>query len=326
MRRLRAPALALTALLLLASAACGSTEDPSDASEIPRDEAAEPVTFTDSRGDEITLEDGPAERVVALEWMHAEVLATLGVMPVGVADVDGYATWDRAEPLDGSVTDVGTRTEPSEDAVLQLDPDLVLVEAGSEAFADQISDRVDVAVLHGSDASDNLGHMRETVTTIATAVGAEDRATEVLEQLDADIEQARTALADAGLEGEPFLLADGYQQGSSFIVRVFAEGSLMSDLAEAAGLDNAWTGEGDEVWGLDETDLEGLVGLPDLRFFYSASDEDPIADGSLSSPVFDRLPFVQSGQVYKLEPGTWTFGGPASASRFLDQLVQHLAG
>ena len=32
-----------------------------------------------------------------------------GVMPVGVADVEGYSTWVTAAPLDDSVTDVGTR-------------------------------------------------------------------------------------------------------------------------------------------------------------------------------------------------------------------------
>ena len=90
-----APAVAALLLLL---AACGTTEEADPAPEpISSDDAdttddgagaGGPITVVDSRGEEVTL-DAPATDVVALEWMQAEVLVTLGVMPVGVADVEG---------------------------------------------------------------------------------------------------------------------------------------------------------------------------------------------------------------------------------------------
>nr|BFE86991.1 hypothetical protein GCM10020093_095920 [Planobispora longispora] len=46
--------------------------------------------MTDDRGKQITL-DRPAAKVVALEWGEAEMVVSLGVMPVGVADVKGTA-------------------------------------------------------------------------------------------------------------------------------------------------------------------------------------------------------------------------------------------
>ena len=47
-------------------------------------------------------------------------------MPVGVADVKGYTTWVTAEKLDDDAKDVGTRGEPSVDAIVALDPDLIV--------------------------------------------------------------------------------------------------------------------------------------------------------------------------------------------------------
>ena len=61
-------------------------------------------------------------KVVGLEWGVVENLITLGVMPVGVADVKGYTTWVSAAKLDAAVKDVGTRGESSVDAIVALEP------------------------------------------------------------------------------------------------------------------------------------------------------------------------------------------------------------
>src|SRR5690606_41855816 len=118
MSRLRRDLLAVLTIAALLAAGCGTTEDA-----LPEDDAAtgDPVTFTDSRGKEITL-DAPAQRVVALEWGEAERLVTLGVMPFGVADVARDGTGERAAPLDADVVDVGTRQEPDVVAVVELEP------------------------------------------------------------------------------------------------------------------------------------------------------------------------------------------------------------
>src|SRR5688572_11271837 len=102
------PAVGVAALLLLG--ACG-TSQPSTESAAPSSPSdAEPITLTDAAGRTVKL-DGPAQRVVVLEWQQVEDVLTLGVEPVGVADVAGYNTWDTAEALDPDTTDVGTRQE-----------------------------------------------------------------------------------------------------------------------------------------------------------------------------------------------------------------------
>ncbi|MCA1673060.1 MAG: ABC transporter substrate-binding protein, partial [Actinobacteria bacterium] len=121
MKLFRATVLAATAALVISG--CGTTETP--AGEAPGGGGDEQIRVTDTRGKEIVL-DAPASKVVGLEWNVVEHLVSLGVMPVGVADVKGYSAWVKAEPLDDTVTDVGVRGEPSIDSIAALAPDLVI--------------------------------------------------------------------------------------------------------------------------------------------------------------------------------------------------------
>lgn len=322
-------ALSLTAAVLLTAAAgCGTTEDDDPgAGTRTAGTSAGPVTVTDSRGQAVTL-DAPASRVVGLEWAEVEMLVSLGVMPVGVADVEGYGTWVSAGPLDGSVTDVGLRGEPSVDAIVGLEPDLVVMEAErGSTLVTQIEEYVPVIVTTGSDAAgDNLGRMRDDLMMIAAAVGKATEAETLLADFDTALAEGRQRIADAGAAGASFAMADGWSQGSAVSIRMFGEGSLMSDVAGEVGLANAWTGEGDEVWGLQTTDVEGLTTLAeqdDLTFLYNASgEEDVFADALSGNAIWTSFAFVAQDKVRKLPEGIWTFGGPLSCRQFIDALVQ----
>jgi iron complex transport system substrate-binding protein len=183
---------------------------------------------------------------------------------------------------------------------------------------------VPVLITEGSDASRNLDRMREDFTMIAQAVGKEDEAEEVLADLDESFAETRDSIAEAGNEGVSFAMADGWMEGSNVSIRMFAEGALFSDVAEEVGLENAWTVEGDPMWGLGTTDVEGISSLKkheDLVFLYSSSEEpDVFAEGLSENAIWTSMPFVEKGNLHKLEDGTWTFGGPASIEFFLDQL------
>lgn len=320
---------ALTAIAAIALlAACGTTEAPvteqAPVSAGATSAAAAPITVTDARGKQVTL-DRPATRVVSLEWGETEILAGLGVMPVGAADVKGYGTWVTAAKLDASVKDVGTRQEPSVDSISALEPDLVVMESDDEELAAQLEKFVPVLVAKGSDASDNLKRMRDDVNMIATATGRTDAAAKLLSDFDAALADGKARLAAAGAAGKPFIMADGWKQGSTISIRLFGKGALVSEVAGQLGLTNAWTGKVDGEWGLGTTDVEGLSGLkdPDIRFFYNASDgEDVFADGLADNAIWKSLPFVKNQQVTKLPDGIWTFGGPLSCQQYADALVK----
>ncbi|MEO3928725.1 iron-siderophore ABC transporter substrate-binding protein [Micromonosporaceae bacterium B7E4] len=323
MNRIRVTVLAALAGVLLLGA-CGTTE-PEPSAAGPTATAGGPVTVTDTRGTTIRL-DRPAQRVVGLEWSEVEQLVTLGVMPVGAADPKGYATWVTAAKLDPGVKDVGTRAEPSVDSIVALQPDLVVARAnrGAELVA-QLEKYVPVLVTAGSDAGDNIGRMRREFEMIATAVGRTDQAKKVLGDFDAALADGKAKIAAAGAAGQQFAIADGYLEGGTVSIRMFGQGTFVSQLGAQLGLRNAWPGRGDPMWDLDQTDVEGLTALKnaDVRFLYNASDGDDVFTGGLAgNPIWRSMPFVQQQKLHRMPNGIWTFGGPLSGIQYVEQLVR----
>lgn len=322
-RTVRATALSIaaaaTAVLLVG---CGTTEDTAPAAS--GSDAA--ITITDDRGETISL-DAPATKVVALEWNTAENLVALGVMPVGVADVEGYTTWVKAESLDESVTDVGQRGEPSIDAIAGLAPELVVTTSDlSESAIAQIEEFAPVLVVRGANASDAIGQMEQNLNNIATATGTEDEAAELIEGFDAKIAEGKEAVEAAGLSGTEFFISDAWASSGQVSIRPYAQGALLSEITEELGMTNAWTAEGDADYGLGSTDVEGLTALGDVSFFYIATDGmDPYQNELATNAVWTSLPFVQSGNVHRLADGIWMFGGPSSMNDYIDAVVAAVA-
>jgi len=314
-------ALSLIAAATLALSGCGTTESTDDTAS-----TGDRVSVVDDRGETIEL-DSVATKVVALEWNAAESLVSLGVMPTGVADVVGYADYVQAAPLDDTVTDVGGRGEPSVDAIAGLAPDLVVVTNDlAESAIAQIEEIAPVLVLRAADTADNIGQMEKNLNDIATLTGSEDQAETLITDMDAKIAEGAAAIEAAGLAGAGFALSDSYAYNGEITIRPFFAGSLMSDVAEKLGLVNAWEGEGDADYGLGSADVEALTTLPaDVKYLtFTAEDGDVYANELAANPIWTSLPFVQSGDVYKLATGIWTFGGPASIDMFVDSVVDSL--
>jgi ABC-type Fe3+-hydroxamate transport system substrate-binding protein len=319
---MRIAALTVASLALLLSA-CGTSEPA--ASEEPGATAAQPVSVTDARNKKVDLK-APATKVVGLEWGAVENLVTLGVMPVGVADTKGYTTWVSAAKLDPSVKDVGTRGEASVDAIVALNPDLVIVttDESSNTVA-QLEKYVPVLVIRGADAKNAIPQMKTNLELVAAAVGKADQAKTVLAEFDQALAEGKQKIAAAGKTGESFTMSDGYKQGSTISIRMFTTGSLLGAVATEMGLKNGWTGEGDKDYGLAQTDIEGLTKVPDGNFLYIASDADggDVFGGDLAkNAIWKNLPFVKTGDVHRLPDGIWMFGGPLSTKQFIDAAVQ----
>jgi ferric hydroxamate transport system substrate-binding protein len=320
--------IAICLAAVLATAACGTTEDPDAAGTKPSSGAGEKITLTDSRGKEVVL-DGPAKRIAATEWNSVEHLVSLGVMPVGVSDIKGYGQWVSAEKLDDTPTDLGTRGEPSMDTLAKLDVDLVVVtDSLVEGALEQIERDTPVIVLAGGDVKDSIGEMWENVDILAKATGTEDRAAELREEFDDKLAEGKAAIADAGADGSKVAFSDAWVDSGSVSIRPFAKGSLVTDVLEEIGLQNAWTMEGDPVYGLAQADVEGLTALPaDVRFWYIANNAfgDPYVDELSKNAIWKNLPFVKNNQVHRFPDSVWMFGGPRSMAQIIDAAVDAVA-
>ncbi|MFE7644226.1 ABC transporter substrate-binding protein [Streptomyces phaeoluteigriseus] len=324
MRRLLFTAATTTAAALTL-AACGTTEPAADSTKKP----SEAITLTDATGAEVTL-DGPATKVVTTEWNVTESLLTLGVDPIGVADVKGYKTWDTAVPLTTDPKDIGTRGEPSMDTIAALAPDLVLATTDlPPAAVKQLRKVAPVLEVKSADGADQIGRMLDNIDLIAQATGTTDKAKSVRDGWEAKVAEGKKALADAGLDGARFAFADGYVTSNQVSLRPYTSGSLIGSVNEAIGLKNAWTVKGDASYGLGTTDVEGLTALPkDTRFAYIGSDGDknstPFTGALAKNSVWTSLPFVKAGDVHRLPDGIWMFGGPVSMEAYIDAVVDAL--
>ncbi|MEV5551121.1 iron-siderophore ABC transporter substrate-binding protein [Streptomyces sp. NPDC052309] len=322
MRRTILTAATVTAAAL-ALAACGTTEP---AAHKPEKKPSGAITLTDGKGTEVKL-DGPATKVVATEWNVVESLVTLGVDPVGVADVKGYRTWDTSAPLKNEPKDIGTRGEPSMDTIASLAPDLIVATTDlPPAAVKQLRDVAPVLEVKSADGTGQIDQMLENVDLIAKATGTTDRAKTIRSDFEAKVAEGRKALADAKMAGKEIAFADGYVTSNQVSIRPYTATSLIGEVNEAIGLKNAWKLKGDESYGLASTDVEGLTGLPDgVRFAYIGSDGDenstPFTGALAKNSVWKSLPFVKAGHVHRLDDGIWMFGGPASMQAYVDGVV-----
>ncbi|GAA4919335.1 iron complex transport system substrate-binding protein [Stackebrandtia albiflava] len=322
----RLTALAVAAVATVALAACGTTEEPADENSAT---GGDPITVTDERGVEVTL-DGPAVKVGATEWNVVEYLVSLGIQPTAVSDVKGFQTWDNSVQLDDSVTDIGTRGEPNLDTLAPLGLDVMFVtDSLVEGAVEQIEDSgVPVIVMNGGDATDPIGHMWKNVDLVAEVTGTQDAAADLKDQFDTTLAEAKEAVAATDLAGTPVAFADGWDTGEAVTVRPFTSGSQLGAILAELGLPSAWEDvegvEGDAVYGLGQTDVEGLTKLPeDAVFWYigGADESDVYADTLADNAIWQSLQFVKDGEVERLPDGTWMFGGPAAMTQFIDAVV-----
>jgi ferric hydroxamate transport system substrate-binding protein len=322
-RTLLAGTAVLTALAL---AACGTTEAPASSTEPGA--TAESVTVTDARGEAVEIPAG-VEDVVALEWVAVEHLQTVGIAPVGVADLAGYSDWaGTGAPIEGAPVDVGTRTEPSIDAIAGLAPDLIVAVAGRDAgaYAD-LEAIAPVLVLQGADASAPLETMEADLRLVGEAVGHEDAAEAAIGDFQAHVEELSATVEAAGLAGTPVAHLDGYENGGQVEIRPYADGALLPAAFEAIGFVNGWPGEGDAQYGLGITDVEGLTALADGTeiVYMTVGDRDVFTQDLADNAIWNSLPSVQEGKVHRLPDGIWLFGGVHSVAAYLDALVAALS-
>ena len=196
-------------------------------------------------------------------------------MPVGVADTKGYTNWVTAAKLDPSVKDVGTRGEASVDAIVALNPDLVITTTDEAANTiAQMEKATPVLVIRGADAANAIPQMKTNLDLIGQAVGKSEQAKQLNADFDKAVADGKQKIADAGKAGTGFTMADGYKQGSTISIRMYTTGSLLGAVTTELGLKNGWTGAGDKDYGLAQTDLEGLTKLPDGAFLYIANKND----------------------------------------------------
>lgn len=257
--------------------------------------AASALTVKDAKGD-FTIDYTPS-RIVALEYSFVDSLAQVGVSPVGVADDNNVnrilkSVRDKVQPW----TSVGTRPQPSLEAIAALKPDLIIADLSRhEAVYAELQKIAPVLILRSryETYTDNL----KSAQTIADVVGKSEQMKQRLAEHEQTM-QAYKARIPQGLKG-----AIGLSRETSFAITTDLSytGSLLAYLG--FNVDKS----ADGVSANNNTGLEQLaVSNPDWLFVVNYRDESLFKKWA-TEPLYQALTAVEKNQVYTTDNADlWT--------------------
>lgn len=265
-------------------------------------------------------------RIVALEWVYVENLLALGIQPVGVTDINGYKQFVNVQPmLADTVVDVGTRQEPSLEAIAKLEPDLIFgVEFRHELIDDSLSSIAPTLLFDPyppPDGPNQLDELEQTFLAIADAVNRRDAGETVLQKMRGTFKNAAEQLRSDNLMGSLFILAH-FVPGTPQ-PRLFTDNAMAVQVLTQIGLENAWKGELDR-FGFNTVGVEVLPAVEQANFLYIAEANDAQWQQFQNNPVWKGLEFVQESRVYPIGSDTWMLGGPLSAQVLVNKVVAAL--
>lgn len=298
--------ICLSLALLLALTACapaGPAENKAPSGG-PEPAAGERVSFTDDLGREFEID--PPQRVAAMIGSFADIwCAAGGRASLAAAAGDAWTSFDLG--LGEDVTDLGAVKEPSLEALLAAEPDLVLASVNTAADL-ELKDTLDRAGLNAAyfevDCFDDYLRMLEVCTRLT---GQPERYETCGESVRAQVDAA-IARRDGSAPRVLYVRASG-----SGVKAKGSEGSVLGEMLAELGCVNIADGGGL----LENLSLEGIIaGDPDYIFaVLQASDANAekarasLEAALLSNPAWGTLRAVREGRfiildhkLYNLKP------------------------
>ena len=286
--------LCLLPALLLLLTACGGTPPETVQSPPPPSETA--VVFTDDLGRDFSLE--PPQRVAALIGSFADIWCLAGGRDTLIAAAgDAWTSFNLG--LREDAADLGAVKEPSLEALLAAEPDLILASVNTAADL-ELKDTFDQAGIPAAyfevDCFEDYLRMLEVCTRLT---GQPERyetyGTAVREQVDAAI-----ARQDGSAPRVLYVRASG-----SGVKAKGSEGSVLGEMLADLGCVNIADGGGL----LENLSLEGIIAAdPDCIFaVLQASDANvdkaraSLEAALLSNPAWGNLRAVREGRFHILD-------------------------
>ena len=272
-RKLMAASLA-TAMFAL-TACSGSESSGSGAQSNAAGEAAA-VTIKHDKGE--TTIDGPVENVVALEFSFVDALLTLDKTPVGIADDkdESRITELAGEPL--QYTSVGTRSEPNQEIIASLSPDLIIADTDRHAgIYDQLSKIAPTIVLNSREGS--YQDMKDNTITIAESLGEKSKGETAVADHEKRMEELKKNAENLDPKTVQLITA---REDSLYIA---TDSSFVGSVIETIGVDVPVKSEK----AYEEASLERIAEVnPDVLLIASDVDK-PITDTWKGNPVWDKM-------------------------------------
>ncbi len=288
---------AATALIGCSSAtttttqAATSTTPAESTTTVPAEEQATfPVTVTDDNGTEVTVAAQPA-RIVSTSPGNTEILFALGAgdRVVGVTTLDDYP------PEVADIEKIGDFT-PNTEAIIALDPDLVVGYSGNEEALKPLSDAgVPVIILNAT----SVDGIYTDIAIVGDAVGGPKAAEDLVASLRTEIEGTANTARETGESPTVFYALDD-------TLWTVGPGSFVDELITLAGATNV-AAEGPSPY-FQYTPEELVAADPDVVLLPMSAFSS--TDAFAADARFAPLRAVQEGQVYLIDDITVTRPGP----------------
>lgn len=261
--------------------------------------------------------DGTPQRVVALDENALDVTVALGIQPVGtLASRGGSGVADYLKEKAGNVTLVGSVREPNLEAILAVQPDLILAPAElPKAQYDRLSLIAPTVVPGGGSFQD----WRALSGVYALALNKPSEGEALAKDIDTRIAGIRERLS-----GNPEVSVVRWNPQGPFIMssRLF-----VGQLLEAVGLKPNELSTQTKKPHTDILSLENLS-KADADWIFLAtlnSDGEKALAEARQQPAFNRLEAVKKGRVVSVDGHVWSSGaGYLAAHRVLDDVEKAL--
>jgi iron complex transport system substrate-binding protein len=254
------------------------------------------------------------QRVVVLDTGELDSTLALGVTPVGA--VTAFADGGFPSYLEGrtdGIQVVGTIAEPNLEAILALDPDLILSsKLRHEAIYQQLSSIAPTVF------TETVGVVwKENLLANGEALGLRAEAERLLADYDQRLAELRSELDEL-----PTVSIVRFLPGQ---VRIYLAESFIGTIIEDAGLPRPAPQRADGF--ALYVDKEGIALMDaDLMFVTTYGPaEDTAAAEFRRDPLWRSLGVVRRGDVHEVPDAYWMLGiGPIAANLVIDDLYAYL--
>lgn len=260
-------------------------------------------------------------RIVALNWVAAETLLTLGVPPLAISDDRYYRVRMPTMALPESVRDVGPYWEPNLELIQQLQPQLILSDPMTPTLQRRlngIAPTEKVAIYPApegawkatTDFMNDLARRLDVVQVAADYIAAGEQR----------LAELRAKLANRSLP--PVCVAVLNQDGRH--AAVYGKNSMVQDVLDRLGVENAWQGPVGPV-GLAMVSIERLAERPDAHLVYVDIPTTSARLQSLRQPndLWANLPAVRQGHTLTLQR-FYPYAGAASVLDLAERIAVYL--
>lgn len=257
------------------------------------------------------------DRIAVLDWTLAEMALQLGLNTVALTETDGYHQWVGLPKLPASTVEIGLRSTPNLEMLIQVKPDLILLnegQAGAIPALALIAPCISAAI-YTSNGQPYVKAQSE-LRRLGALFGRSEAAEIAINLAEAAIVRGRATMRGYA---RPVYLARFIDERN---VMVFGRNSLFQDVLDRMGVINAWTGK-TNPWGYAIVGIDRLASANEAHLLYLGLSDTDLIQVEAKSAVWRNLPFVRHNRISVL-PGMWFFGAVASAEKFAHGVVAAL--